>query len=169
MMAGSALVGLVPELIAELNTMPDQLVRLLRQVPSDRMSWKPEVWDGSPGETFSALEHVCHVRDIERDGYHVRIRRLIEEESPSLVSLDGYEMARERRYADASWTQAAEEFRAARATTVAMIRDLGTGELARTGTFAEYGAITLRGLVYYLRSHDQQHLACLHWLLGKMG
>lgn len=169
MMAGSALVGLVPELIAELSTMPDHLARVIRQIPDDRMSWKPEVWDGSPGETFSALEHVCHVRDIERDGYHVRIRRLIEETDPSLVSLDGYEMARERRYAEASWAEVAEDFRAARATTVAMIRDLGAADLARTGTFAEYGAITLRGLLHYLRSHDQQHLACLHWLLGKIG
>jgi thioester reductase-like protein len=169
MMAGSAPVGLVPELIAELNTMPEHLVRVLRQVPSDRMSWKPEVWDGSPGETFSALEHVCHVRDIERDGYHVRIRRLLDETGPSLVSLDGYAMASDRRYGEASWTEAAEEFRTARAQTVATIRGLTDPQLARTGTFAEYGELTLRGLLHYLRSHDQQHLACLHWLLGKMG
>jgi DinB family protein len=169
MMAGSAPVGLVPELIADLSTMPDDLSRLIRQIPSDRFRWKPEVWDGSPGETFSALEHVCHLRDIEGDGYRVRIRRLLDETDPSLVSLDGYEMARERKYADASWTDAIEEFRAARAQTVATISGLTEAQLARTGTFAEYGALTLRGLLHYLRSHDQQHLACLHWLLGKMG
>jgi len=169
MMAAGALVGLPSELISELSEMPDHLVRVVRQVPSDRMTWTPEEWGGSPGETFSALEHVCHLRDIERDGYHVRIRRLIDEEHPSLVSLDGYEMARERRYAEASWTEAVDDFRQARATTVATIRHLGEVELDRTGTFAEYGEVTLRGLLHYLRSHDQQHLACLHWLLGKMG
>jgi hypothetical protein len=169
MMAGGAPVGLVPELIADLSTMPDDLARLVRQVPSDRLRWKPEVWDGSPGETFSALEHVCHVRDIERSGYHVRIRRLLDETGPSLVSLDGYEMARDRNYADASWAEALDEFRAARVETVATISALTDAQLARTGTFAEYGALTLRGLLRYLRSHDQQHLACLHWLLGKMG
>ena len=47
--------------------------------------------------------------------------------------------------------------------------ELTEAQLARTGTFAEYGALTLRGLLHYLRSHDQQHLACVHWLLGKMG
>ena len=36
------------------------------------------------------------------------------------------------------------------------------------GDFAEYGRLTLRALVHYLRSHDQQHLACLQWLGGKM-
>jgi len=71
-MAGSAPVGLDEDLIAGLSVMPDDLVRALRQVPTGRLRWKPDVWDGSPGETFSALEHVCHVRDIEKVGYHVR-------------------------------------------------------------------------------------------------
>ncbi len=30
------------------------------------------------------------------------------------------------------------------------------------------GPTTLRGLVHYLCSHDQQHLAGLQWLLGKI-
>ena len=38
----------------------------------------------------------------------------------------------------------------------------------RPATFAEYGDVTLRGLAHILRSHDLQHLACLHWLLAKM-
>ena len=41
-------------------------------------------------------------------------------------------------------------------------------QLAREGFFAEYGPLTLRGLVHYLRSHDQQHLAGIHWLAGKI-
>jgi hypothetical protein len=28
--------------------------------------------------------------------------------------------------------------------------------------------VTLRGLAHILRSHDLQHLACLHWLMAKM-
>jgi len=56
MMAAGALVGLPSELISELSEMPDHLVRVVRQVPSDRMTWTPEEWGGSPGETFSALE-----------------------------------------------------------------------------------------------------------------
>jgi hypothetical protein len=28
--------------------------------------------------------------------------------------------------------------------------------------------MTLRGLIYYLCSHDLQHLACLQWLLGRI-
>jgi hypothetical protein len=34
--------------------------------------------------------------------------------------------------------------------------------------FEGYGRVTLRGLVHYLCSHDQQHLSGLQWLLGKI-
>jgi hypothetical protein len=33
--------------------------------------------------------------------YHVRVRRLLEESAPSLVSVDGYELAAARRYHEA--------------------------------------------------------------------
>ena len=39
---------------------------------------------------------------------------------------------------------------------------------ARTGVLEGYGPLTLRSLVHYLCSHDQQHLAGLQWLLGKI-
>src|SRR4051812_28667332 len=71
--------GVSPRLLAGLEAVPDALAAALTSVPSDRLRWRPADWGGSPGESFSAIEHVCHVRDIERDGYHVRIRRLLDE------------------------------------------------------------------------------------------
>lgn len=155
-------------LLNELADMPGQLEQALRLVPSDRRGWRPEAWGGCPSETFSALEQVCHLRDIERDGYHVRIQRMLEESNPSLESLDSYELARERRYESADPDAALAAFREARAATVERLRRVSDVQLARAGTFAEYGPLTLRALVHYLRSHDQQHLAGLQWLAGKI-
>lgn len=155
-------------LLDELSAMPDELERAVRQIPEARLAWRPESWGGSPGETFSAIEHACHVRDIEHDGYRVRIGRMLEEENPSLVSIDGDQLAKERRYESAKLDDALAAFRAARAATVERLRGLNDGQLAREGFFAEYGPLTLRGLVHYLRSHDQQHLAGLQWLAGKI-
>jgi hypothetical protein len=59
-------------------------------------------------------------------------------------------------------------FRAARKETLALISSLDDAAYARTASFEGYGDVTLRGLVHYLASHDQQHLAGLHWLLGKL-
>lgn len=155
------------QLLAELEQMPEELVRAVRAVPEAQLCWLPETRGGSPGETFSAIEHVCHLRDIESEGYHVRIRRMLEETEPSLESLNGDEMARERGYAEADLNEALAAFGALRAQTVARLRAVTTEQLARTGEFAEYGRLSLRGLVHYLRSHDQQHLAGIQWLAGK--
>src|SRR5262245_26327940 len=134
---------LSPDLLRELADMPRQLAQALRLLPIDRLAWRPESWGGCPSEHFSALEQVCHLRDIEKDGYQVRIQRLLAEPEPSLESLDSYEIARQRRYESAHVDVALAEFREARAATVARLRDLGEADLARTGEFAEYGRLTL--------------------------
>ncbi len=148
--------------------MPRRFEEVFRLVPADRWRWEPADWEGVPGERFSALGHACHLRDIEIDGYHVRVRRLLEEEAPDLVSLDGYALARERGYDTADPFAAISAFADARARTVEILGRLDARQLTRRGTFAEYGAITLRGLIHYLCSHDDQHLACMHWLLGRL-
>src|SRR5687767_13605764 len=127
--------GLRPELLSELEGMPRELERALRLIPRDRLGWKPESWGGNPAENFSALEHVCHLRDIERDGYHVRIQRMLDESNPSLVSLDGYEIARERRYDSTDLAEALAALGSARAFTVQRLRGVSDGQLARAGEF----------------------------------
>lgn len=160
--------ALPSDLLNELADMPRQLERALRLVPSERLAWRPGSWGGCPSETFSALEQVCHLRDIERDGYHVRIQRMLDETEPALESLDSYALARERRYDAADLDAAVAAFRHARAVTVERLRGVSAAQLARTGEFAEYGRLNLRALVHYLRSHDQQHLAGIQWLAGKI-
>jgi hypothetical protein len=110
---------------------------------------------------------VCHIRDLEVDGYQARFRRVLEEHEPALVSIDGYELAERRGYADADPREALAAFRSARAETLALLLRLDAPQLARRGSFAEYGQVSLLGLIHFLRSHDQQHLACFQWLLGK--
>jgi hypothetical protein len=48
------------------------------------------------------------------------------------------------------------------------MRGLRPDQFDRTAFFEGYGPLTLRSLVHYLCSHDQQHLAGLQWLLGKI-
>lgn len=147
---------------------PGRLEALFRLVPVERWGWEPDNWEGVPGERFSALGTLCHVRDIEIDGYHVRIRRMLEEQEPDLVSVDGYRLAQERAYGQTDPALALAAFREARALTTQMLGRLDARQLARRGRFAEHGEITLRGLIHYLCSHDDQHLAGMHWLLGRM-
>jgi hypothetical protein len=151
-----------------LEAMPQRFAQLFGNVPADRWDWRPESWEACPGETFTAREHACHLRDIEIDGYQIRIRRTHGEQNPVLQPLDGYILAKERRYEYTDTMQALAAFAAARAATLDMIKDLSDVQLQRRASFAEYGDVSLQGLIHILCSHDQQHLACIHWLLGKM-
>ena len=52
--------------------------------------------------------------------------------------------------------------------TILVISGLNPDQLRRPAVFDGYGPTTLRGLVHFLCSHDQQHLAGLQWLLGRI-
>lgn len=124
--------------------------------------------EGVPSESFTAIEQLCHVRDIEVEGYHVRFRRTLEESHPTLASIDSEPLAIARAYGMADAAKVLAEFRIARARTMEIVSNLTDVQLARTAVFEGYGPLTMRSLVHYLCSHDQQHLAGLQWLAGKI-
>jgi hypothetical protein len=152
-----------------LELFPDQLEAHFQSIPDDYKHWAPASWEGIPSESLTATEQICHVLDIERSGYHVRIDRTLAEDNPSLESLDTYALARARDdYSLPSVMRALDEFRDARKKTVLRLAKLTAEQFDRRATFVGYGAVTLRSLVHYLCSHDQQHLAGLQWLAGKI-
>lgn len=153
-------------ILAALRGFPDQLERLYATIPDACANWVPPSWEGIPSETFTATGQICHIRDIEIEGYHVRFQRLISETAPSLVSIDSYQVAQERGYPDAPLVKVFADFRAARAETVSLLASFTQEQWQRRGSFEGYGPVSVTGLAHYLCSHDQQHLAGLHWLMG---
>jgi hypothetical protein len=153
---------------SSLSTMATDVERLLRLFPESYLDWKPESWEGIPGEKFSAREQICHMRDIERDGYHKRIQAMLQGDNPSLASIDGYALVTTGNYKETDLNVAINDFRLARDKTVSMIRSIEDSQWDNTGYFEGYGTITLRALIHFLCSHDLEHLASLRWLLGKI-
>ena len=157
-----------PITLAALEAFPRELEKHYAAFPAEFVHWAPESWAGVPSEPFTAIEQVCHVRDIEIEGYHVRFQRTLAEESPLLASIDSEAVAKERNYGRYDVQKVFAEFRVARSKTVGMLTGLQKSQLDRPAVFEGYGAVTMRGLVHYLCSHDQQHLSGLQWLLGKI-
>lgn len=157
-----------PVTLAALEAFPQQLQAHYAAIPAGYTQWAPESWEGVPSEPLTAIEQICHVRDIEVDGYHVRFHRTLTESNPTLVSIDTDALTKERDYASSDAGEALASFREARLRTVALITHLMPEQLNRTAVFEGYGPLSLRSLVHYLCSHDQQHLAGLQWLLGKI-
>ena len=147
---------------------PLQLEAHYAAIPAGFRHWSPPSWEGIPSEHFTPIEQICHVRDVEVDGYHVRFQRTLQETNPFLPDLGSEALAMARDYASANADDVLASFREARARTVDMIAAMDVGQLARRAEFEDYGPVTVRSLVHYLCSHDQQHLAGLQWLLGKI-
>jgi hypothetical protein len=154
--------------VCALGAFPQQLEAHYAAIPSEFKNWAPPSWDGVPSEPLTAIEQVCHVRDIEIDGYGIRFQRTLNESNPTLGSIDTEALAKERSYGTSNATAALAAFREARIKTIALIEGLKPEQFNRTAIFEGYGAVSLRSLVHYLCSHDQQHLAGLQWLLGKI-
>jgi hypothetical protein len=157
-----------PTTLATLEAFPRELEKHYAEFPPDFVHWAPPSWAGVPSEPFTAIEQVCHVLDIEIEGYQVRFRRTLAERSPTLPSIDSEAVAKNRDYGRADAGKVFAAFRAARAETLALLRGLDGAQLARPAVFEGYGPVTMLGLVHFLCSHDQQHLAGLQWLLGKI-
>ena len=104
--------------IGRLSTMPTLLRELLSAMEPVKLRTKP-----APG-LFSPLEDAWHLRDIEMEGYLVRIQRMFTGQSPVLVDLNGDQMAIERRYNERELSPAIEGFASARAESISLPRGL---------------------------------------------
>ncbi|EJL68325.1 hypothetical protein PMI12_05381 [Variovorax sp. CF313] len=157
-----------PTTLSALAAFPSQLEAHYAAIPTAFRHWAPPSWEGVPSEAFTAIEQLCHVRDIEIEGYHVRFRRTLQETHPTLASIDSEPLAIARAYGTADAAKVLADFRMARVQTMEIISSLSDAQLARTAVFEGYGPLTMRSLIHYLCSHDQQHLAGLQWLAGKI-
>lgn len=148
-----------------LSVFPLQLEMCFVAFPQRARHWAPPDWEGMPGEPLTAIEQLCHLRDVEIDGYQVHLTRTLDEDLPLLPAIDS-RMPGVSRRAPAHPDAVLTEFRGARARTVQLIAGLDEAQLQRGADLAGVGPVTLRSLVHLLCSHDQQHLAALQWLLA---
>lgn len=127
-----------------LSDFPALLEAHCAAIPDEFKHWAPPSWDGMPSETLTAIQQICHVRDIEVLGYHVRFSRTIDEDHPLLESLDTDALARDRSYERQSAEQVLSEFREARSRTMALIDSFSPDQLRRTAVAAEPGPRSLQ-------------------------
>lgn len=153
--------------LQSLRSFPSALRAFMAETGARECDWRPGSWEGIPSESLTIRQQICHLRDIEIDGYSVRFARLLREEDPLLESVDTYALAESRRYDQTEVASALDAFENARSSTMGVLEGLDPEDLARRGAFEGYGPVTVKGLIHFLCSHDQQHLAGLQWLIGK--
>lgn len=148
-------------MVAGLGAMPAQVKDIAAQIP--RTAWRTR----ARNRGFSLLEHVCHLRDIDGDGYRVRVDRMLAEERPTLVDIDGDALARERDYQAQELTEALAAFAATRWAIVTRLARLTLEERQRTGIMAGK-EVTVEGLASAMQAHDSEHLDQLTELCSEL-
>ena len=141
------------DVIDRLEQTPNRVRALIEGRSEEDLSFKP-----SP-DAFSLRENVLHLRDIDVEGYEVRIIRILSEHSPSFPDIDGARLARERNYNAQPVAPALEAFAASRARSIARLRGASPADLKRTGELVGVRHVTLELLLEEWTRHDSQHLA----------
>src|ERR1700687_487569 len=142
----------VGEAIERLERMPEFVDAALESATPEELLFRP-----APGE-FALVEHVCHLRDLEREGYLVRVRRMLSEPAPALEGFDGTAVAENRHYLKQDARAAAQGFEAARRELTGILAALSGDDWERSATFGDE-RITLTDLVAMIVEHDREHRA----------
>lgn len=116
----------------------------------------------------SPVEQCWHLADLERDGYAVRIRRLLNETEPALPDFNGERVARERNYKSLSLEGGLAAFTRARTENLAALRRLTPSEWERRGTQEGVGSVGLCDIPLMMAEHDAAHRAEIEeWRSGR--
>ena len=151
------------DLLDQLGRMPRFMEACAERLPRAEWTRQP-----SPG-LFSLVEHCCHLRDLEEEGYTLRLRRMLREEMPALDDFDGGAMAARRNYPAQDLAAAVQAFAGARTRNLALFSALDARALARSATFGENGTITVAKLAELMAEHDASHRSELEALFAALG
>ena len=154
---------LARDLVDRLAAMPRLLQACAERLP--RAEWTRQPSAG----LFSLVEHYCHLRDLEEEGYTLRLRRMLRETGPVLEDFDGGAVAAGRAYPAQDLTKAVQAFVEARGRNLLLLAGLDPVALARTARFGEHGTITVARLAELMAEHDAGHRAELEDLFRALG
>ncbi|HEY1772595.1 MAG TPA: DinB family protein [Gammaproteobacteria bacterium] len=149
----------IADIIDELGAMPLVLEDELKRLTDSELRQRP--MQGS----FSLLEQVCHLRDVEVEGYTRRLHLLLAEDRPTLHDLDGTALAKVRDYNAQALQPALTAFQAARHANLLRLERMRESDLLRRGHLEKVGEITVGRLLELWVAHDREHTREIEALL----
>jgi hypothetical protein len=135
-------------LLAFLENTPNEIASLTSDLSDAEFCWRNST------DEFLAVENICHLRDLELQGYTPRVKRILAEINPVLADFDGARVAAESNYNSEHPNVALQSFELARKENVKTFRSLTDEQLKREGVLEGVGLITLLRLAEMMREHD---------------
>ncbi len=140
------------EILRALRALPDEIDELTAGLNDEALRRRP------PGDDWSILEVCCHLRDdAEIEG--LRVRRLVEEESPTLEPYDQEALALERDYLNDDIGRVRTAVRAFWGGLAYQLEGLSDEQWERAGTHPEVGRVSVRSCAESEAEHAREHLA----------
>jgi hypothetical protein len=137
--------------LRQLDEMPSFVASCAREIGVARSAQRP-----APG-AFSLIENVCHLRDVDREGYAIRVARMAEEVLPDLADVDGSALAKARNYQSQELDRALQQFARERRHALEAARLASRQDLERRATWGAFGVVTLAEVLQQWISHDEDH------------
>jgi hypothetical protein len=153
----------IAEIIDYLGSTPEIITRCRARLRTEQLTLRPT------RDAFSFQEQVWHLRDIEVEGYSIRLKRLLNEVDPVLKDINGLQLAIERDYNNLDYEPGFESFSKARLENAAILRTLNSTDLARKGIYEDGAQISVAALVEMMRSHDAEHRQEINELVETFG
>jgi len=126
-------------------------------------------WRVAPGEgRWSALEVLCHLRDVERVILAPRLERLLGETHPAFEDIDITPWAVERAYAAEDPRAAHQAWSEARLAVLTRLAPLGPAEWRRFGYHSVRGPYAVGEMVRHWADHDLSHRRQIAVALGEL-
>jgi hypothetical protein len=140
-------------IIWNLKSLPNELEDLLKGLDEETLRWRP-----IPNK-WSVKEIMCHLRDMEREAYLARYRRMLAEENPLLPSVDQNRIAHESDYINQDAKAALEDFRRLREATIQTLEGAPVEAWSRGGVHETDGPMTIEQLIHrQIKGNDLNHL-----------
>ena len=117
---------------------------------------------------FAIVEHLCHLADLETEGYGARIEQLLADERPAWDDFDGAAIATARNYLEQDLDAAFQRFAGARDTNLARLRTATPDDWQKKGNHRGIGEMSLRDVAEMMVEHDREHASQIKALLGEL-
>ena len=147
-------------LLQELTAFATAVSALLSASDVD-WTWRPDP------SSWSLVEVMCHLRDVEEEVHSVRYRAVINQDNPFLPGAATDEWAVIRCYGEQDGPKARDAFLAARRQNLTLLGSLDDAAWQRMARHAFLGPTSLQELVHVAVQHDEVHLQQIEELLLK--
>jgi carbonic anhydrase/acetyltransferase-like protein (isoleucine patch superfamily) len=149
------------QLLATLAESPDWAARRLERSGESRWRGRP-----APG-SWSALEVLCHLRDVDAEIWLPRLERMLGGRNPEIPDVPATGWPAARRYDEQSPSRVLEDWRVTRGRLLARLAPLSGADWTRTGFHASRGPFSLADMVRHWVDHDLAHRRQMAGALGE--